>query len=75
MTDLHVLPTLTGPPVPSDGSTRRYVGLADAGQTTGLSKSYLHQQVMAGTLPAHRVGRRILINVDDLDRFIRRTPV
>ena len=53
---------------------RRYVGLTDAGKISGLSRSYVHRLVMAGALPAFRVGTRILIDVDDLDAFIRRIP-
>ena len=53
---------------------RRYVGLADAGRATGLSRSYLWQLVTSGALPAYRVGKRILVAVDDLDDYIRRIP-
>ena len=74
MAELHPLPKTTVPPVSSIDPRRRYVGIADAGYATDLSKSFIHQQVQAGVLPAFRVGRRILIAVDDLDQFVRRVP-
>jgi len=72
--DLHVVPSEPASNVVRLDLDRRYVGLAEAGTITDLSKSYIHQQVMAGAIPAFRVGRRILIAIDDLDQFVRRVP-
>lgn len=52
----------------------RFLGLTESAGYTGLSRSYLHQQIMAGSLPAFRVGRRLLIAIDDLETFVRRVP-
>lgn len=74
MAELHALPRNDAAAVQTINPERRYLGLADAGHATGLSKSYIHQQVMAGQLKAFRVGKRILIATDDLETFIRRIP-
>lgn len=38
---------------------------------TGLSISTIRKALASGALPSHRVGRRILISLDDVDAYIR----
>ena len=38
---------------------------------TGLSISTIRKALATGALPSHRVGRRILISLDDVDAYIR----
>lgn len=42
------------------------VGVRQAGQMTGLSHFTILQKVRLKELPAIRIGRRILISIDDL---------
>lgn len=41
-----------------------------AASHTDLSESYLRQLVMAEKIPYHKVGRRVLFSVPELDRWI-----
>ena len=46
------------------------VGLARASLLSGLSKRSLRYLIDANRLPVCRIGRRLLIRVDSLDRFL-----
>lgn len=74
MADLQVMPSETAFPSRRLDPERRFLGLTDAAKRVGLSRAYVHQLTMSGRLPAYRVGRRLLIDVDDLDAFIRKVP-
>ena len=49
---------------------RRFLGIRDAAEYTGLSKTNLLGQIHAGRLKGYRVGRRIVIDARDLDDFV-----
>lgn len=74
MADLQIVPLVDAPGIPRIDPHKRYLGMAEAGYSTGLSKAFIHQKIMTGELPAYRVGRRLLIDIDDLDAFIRQVP-
>lgn len=44
--------------------------IAQAAQDTGLSQDTIRQAVLKGDLPAKRAGRRILVKVADLEKWI-----
>lgn len=44
--------------------------IAQAAQDTGLSQDTIRQAVLKGDLPAKRVGRRIIVKVSDLTKWI-----
>ena len=44
--------------------------IAQAAQDTGLSQDTIRQAVLKGDLPAKRVGRRIIVKVADLTKWI-----
>ncbi len=74
MAELHIVSQTDAPSISANDPERRYLSLADAGYATGLSKSFVHQMVQSGRLPAFRVGRRVLIATDDLENFVRQVP-
>ncbi len=74
MVDLHVVSQTDVPSIPTIDPERLYMGLTDAGYATGLSRSYVHQLVMSGRLPAFRVGKRILIATEDIKNFVEQVP-
>ena len=39
-----------------------------------MSKSYIRKRVYDGSLPAKRLGTRVIILVEDLDRMLERAP-
>ena len=48
----------------------RYLTIAGAASYTTLSARTLRRAIAAGELVAHRVGRRAVLSVEDLDRWI-----
>jgi excisionase family DNA binding protein len=45
-------------------------GIRQACQVTGLSRSFLYQQIAAGRLPTRKVGSRTLIAATDLQSWL-----
>ncbi|MCE7999083.1 MAG: helix-turn-helix domain-containing protein [Rhodobiaceae bacterium] len=45
-------------------------GIRQACQVTGLSRSFLYQQIAAGRLPTRKVGSRTLIAAADLQSWL-----
>jgi len=45
-------------------------GIRQACQVTGLSRSFLYQQISAGRLPTLKVGSRTLIAAADLQSWL-----
>lgn len=52
--------------------TCRWVSPAEAMDMTGLSRTTIWRAYASGDLPAAKVGRRVLIRLVDLDRWINR---
>lgn len=50
---------------------RLALSVADAAAATGLSQSYLRDEIARGRLPAVRKGRRLLVRVPDLDAYLK----
>lgn len=48
-----------------------YIAPAEAAERTGLAQTTIHYALHAGTLRGYRVGRRWLIDVNDLHAWIR----
>ncbi len=48
--------------------------LTDAVTAIGLSRATIYRAIQSGHLPAHKVGRRTLLLVDDLKRWLAGTP-
>ncbi len=59
---------------PTPHVRRRYVSLAQASAITGLSSRTLRRAIAAKRLRAHRVGRLVRIEEDDLHEMIRGEP-
>ena len=48
----------------------KYLTVLQATQFANLSKETIYKLVYDGKIQARRVGRRVLINIDELERFI-----
>jgi excisionase family DNA binding protein len=49
-----------------------WVSLADAAEHVGVTTRTLRRWIAAGTLPAYRVGPRLVrVNLDDLEELMR----
>ena len=53
-------------------SRARLLSLRDAATYMGLSCWTLRELIWRGELPSVRVGRRVLVDLEDLDSFIER---
>lgn len=49
----------------------RYLSIAQAAAMTSLSDRTVKRLIADGRLPVSRVGRRVLVAVEDLDRLVR----
>ena len=49
-----------------DEKTRRTTGVAEAAIQLGVSKFTLYRKIKAGELPSYNLGRKILVNMDEL---------
>jgi excisionase family DNA binding protein len=53
----------------------RWKSPEDAAEYAGVSLKTIRRRILDGTLPAHRLGPRLLrINLNDLDRLFTRVP-
>ena len=57
--------------MPNQQFEPRFISLDQASSVTQLSTRTLRRAIKAGRLPAHRVGRRIRIEILALERWIR----
>lgn len=46
------------------------VGVADAAKALGLSRAFLYQEIKCGKLQVIKKGRRALIRVSELNRYL-----
>jgi excisionase family DNA binding protein len=58
--------------VPLD--TRIAVTIADGAQLIGMGRSTLYQLIGDGVIPARKIGRRTVVLVVDLERFVSSQP-
>ena len=49
-----------------DEKTRRTTSVAEAAKQLGASRFTLYRKIKEGELPAYKLGRKILVNVDEL---------
>lgn len=56
-------------------SIRRWASLAEAGAYVGVSTKTIRRRVADGTIPAHRIGPRLVrVDLDDVDDAFRTIP-
>jgi excisionase family DNA binding protein len=41
---------------------------------TGLGLHSIRSAINAGLLPSHKLGRRVIVRRDDVDKFLKRLP-
>jgi excisionase family DNA binding protein len=54
----------------ANASARRLIGVPAAADMLGLSKRMIYLLASTGRLQTCRIGKRVLIPLDELDRFI-----
>lgn len=56
---------------------RKYINVDDAVRDFGVGRTKLYQLIRDGALPAHKLGRRTLLRVDELSSCFERatTPM
>lgn len=55
--------------------TNTYLSLADAAGRLNVSTRTLRRHISEGTLPAYRIGARLIkVRVDDVDALLRPIP-
>ena len=59
-----------GIPNPSQGVNKRLYSIPEAGQYLGRTVWAVREMVYAGKIPYIRDGRRVLLDVFDMDRWI-----
>lgn len=56
------------------GIERVAVSLAEAGRALGVSRTTVSRQAQRGSIKVLKLGRRILISVDELHRLLDQGP-
>lgn len=56
----------------NSGIERRALSIDEAAERLGVSAMTLRRRIDAGDLPVSRIGSRVVVNVDDLDRLTAR---
>ncbi|MGI8485994.1 MAG: helix-turn-helix domain-containing protein [Thermomicrobiales bacterium] len=51
--------------------TRSHLRPIEIAQCTGLSKSFVMNEIWSGRLRGHRIGRAWLVSVEEFDRWIQ----
>jgi len=54
---------------------KRYLSIKRAAELTSLSTRFLYQKCQNKELKFYKVGRRIVIDSEDLSKFITREPI
>lgn len=56
---------------------RKYLHVDDAVRDYGVGRTKLYELIRAGVLPAHKLGRRTLLRIDELNSCFERetTPI
>jgi len=55
-------------------SERISLSVVEAAEAAGIGATLLREEIAAGRLVARRLGRRVVIAVDDLHRWIQDLP-
>ncbi|MBM4269692.1 MAG: excisionase [Deltaproteobacteria bacterium] len=55
-----------------DGEVRRAYAIAELAAAYGLSTGFVRLEVARGNLRALRLGRRVLVEADEWDRYLAR---
>ncbi|MBF0517103.1 MAG: helix-turn-helix domain-containing protein [Nitrospirae bacterium] len=58
---------------PSERPKKRLYSIMDAAEYLGRTEWSIREMVWAGKIPCIRDGRRILIDVNDMDKWIERS--
>ena len=53
---------------------KKAVSIAEAKDIVGVSRTRIYQEIKAGKLLIRKVGRRTLIELDELDRWLDNLP-
>ena len=53
---------------------KEFLTFAEAAEPLGLSEKALRQRIFRGQIPYRKLGKRVLIPVDELERFLRSLP-
>lgn len=54
---------------------RRAFSVAELSASYGLSVGFLRQHIRGGTLPAKKVGRRVIVLASDFEQFLNRASL
>ena len=53
---------------------RAYITIAEAAPALGLTEKAVRQRIFRGQLPHRKLGRRVLIPADELEKFLAALP-
>ena len=53
---------------------KKYLTIAEAAEPLGLSEKALRQRIFRGQIPYRKLGKRVLIPVDELEKFLTALP-
>lgn len=67
---MTTMPGKRKPKPPLDMSSRLTLSLAELSSATDLSVRTLRRKIESGKLRASRIGQRILVRVDEVNRFL-----
>jgi excisionase family DNA binding protein len=56
----------------TDPTTRKTISVPEAGRQLGLSRNGAYEAVKRGEIPVVRIGKRILVPADAIDRLLAR---
>ncbi|MBT6225190.1 MAG: helix-turn-helix domain-containing protein [Candidatus Scalindua sp.] len=54
----------------SNGYTKRYVSIKEVSAYTSLAENTLYEWAGQGKIPSIKIGRRVLIDLEDIDRLM-----
>ena len=53
---------------------KKYLTISEAAEPLGLSEKALRQRIFRGQIPYRKLGRRVLIPADELEKFLTALP-
>ena len=53
---------------------KKYLTISEATEPLGLTEKAVRQRIARGQLPYRKLGRRVLIPADELERFLAALP-
>jgi excisionase family DNA binding protein len=54
--------------------TTRALSVGEAAKAAGVGRTLLFEEIRKGRLTARKVGRRTIVTIDDLDRWLEALP-